>query len=93
VYFGFVDPVPVPKANVIQLVLDADPWVQEVMDWEWRKCFGDRETPVYELKDPWVIRPGASFRISVRDYITGDDRIIPIGFSVKRGGDIIAALV
>jgi hypothetical protein len=93
VYFGFVDPIAVPKPNVIQLVLDSDPWAQEVLDWEWREAYGDVETPVYELKNPWVIRPGASYRISVRDYITGDDRIIPIGFSVKRASDIIATLV
>jgi hypothetical protein len=92
VIFGFTDPVAVPKPNIVQLVLDGDAWAEEGMDWEWREAYGDIETPVYELKNPWVIRPGASYRINVRDYITGDDRIIPIGFSVKRGRDIIASL-
>lgn len=92
VYFGFVNPVPTPKVNDIQLVLDSDPWPEEILDWEWREGFGDSETPVYELKMPWVIRPGASYRISVRNYITGEDRLTPIGFSVKRALDIIASL-
>ena len=92
VYFGFVNPVLVPKVNNIQLVLDSDAWPEEVLDWEWRESFGDTETPVYELKQPWVIRPGASYRISVRNYITGEDRLTPIGFSVKRARDIIASL-
>ena len=92
VYFGFMDPVLTPKVNNIQLVLDADPWPEEILDWEWRESFGDTETPVYELKQPWVIRPGASYRISVRNYITGEDRLTPIGFSVKRASDIIASL-
>lgn len=92
VYFGFVDPVLVPKVNNIQLVLDADAWPEEIIDWEWRESYGDTETPVYELKQPWVIRPGASYRISVRNYITGEDRLTPIGFSVKRASDIIASL-
>lgn len=92
VYFGFVNPVAVPKANIIQLVLDGDAWAEEGLDWEWRESYGDTETPVYELKMPWVIRPGASYRINTRDYISGDERLIPIGFSVKRGRDIIASL-
>lgn len=92
VYFGFVDPVPVPKVNIIQLILDSDPWPEEVLDWEWRESFGDGETPVYELKNPWLIRSGASYRISVRNYITGEDRLTPIGFSVKRALEIIGSL-
>ena len=92
VYFGFVNPVAVPKVNNIQLVLDGDAWAEEIVDWEWREGFGDNEVPVYELKMPWVIRPGASYRISVRNYITGEDRLTPIGFSVKRASDIIGSL-
>ena len=92
VYFGFVNPVAVPKVNAIQLVLDSDAWPEEIMDWEWRESYGDTETPVYELKLPWVIRPGAAYRISVRNYITGEDRLTPIGFSVKRAQEIIASL-
>lgn len=92
VYFGFVDPIAVPKVNNIQLVLDSDAWPEEILDWEWREAYGDMETPVYELKQPWMIRPGASYRISVRNYITGEDRLTPIGFSVKRASDIIASL-
>lgn len=92
VYFGFVNPVPVPKVNNVQLVLDSDAWPEEIMDWEWRESFGDNAVSVYELKLPWVIRPGASYRISVRNYITGEDRLTPIGFSVKRARDIIASL-
>lgn len=92
VYFGFVDPVAVPKVNIVQLVLDSDPWPEETLDWEWRESYGHTETPVYELKQPWVIRPGASYRISVRNYITGEDRLTPIGFSVKRAREIIASL-
>ena len=92
VYFGFVNPVAVPKVNIVQLVLDSDAWPEEVIDWEWRESYGDTETPVYELKQPWVIKPGASYRVSVRNYITGEDRLTPIGFSVKRASDIIASL-
>ena len=92
VYFGFVNPVAVPKVNIVQLVLDSDAWPEEVMDLEWRESYGDQETPVYELRQPYVIRPGASYRISVRNYITGEDRLTPIGFSVKRASDIIASL-
>jgi hypothetical protein len=92
VYFGFVNPVPVPKVNIVQLLLDSDAWPEEVIDWEWRESYGDTETPVYELKQPWVIKPGGAYRISVRNYITGEDRLTPIGFSVKRASDIIASL-
>ena len=92
VYFGFVDPVAIPKVNSIQLVLDSDAWPEEILDWEWRESYGDTETPIYELKQPWMIRPGASYRISVRNYITGEDRLTPIGFSVKRAQEIIASL-
>lgn len=92
VIYGFVNPVAVPKVNIVQLVLDSDAWAEETLDWEWREGFGDNETPIYELKAPWVIRPGASYRISVRNYITGEDRLTPIGFSVKRALDIIGSL-
>ena len=92
VYFGFVDPVPDPKVSGIQLILDSDPWPEEVVDWNWREATGDNENPVYELRAPWLLRNGASYRVNVRYYTTGEDRLQPIGFSVKRARDIIASL-
>lgn len=90
--FGFMDPVAVPKVSTVQLVLDSDPWTEEVVDFEYRDSQGDSEAPLYELRTPWVIRPGASYRVSVRYYLTGDDKLTPIGFSVKRAVETIASI-
>lgn len=92
VFFGFVDPVPTPKVDAVQLVLDSDPWSEEAVPWEWRRSYSDIEVPTYELRQPWVIRPGAAYRVSVRVYATGDDRLQPIGFVVQRATDIIGSL-
>jgi len=91
VYFGWQDDVRRPKASLVQLVLDSDPWPEEVMDFTWDSMPGEGPA-IYELKQPWLIRPGASYRVSVRHYQTGDDYLQPIGYSVKRALDIIASI-
>lgn len=92
VYFGFVNLIDRPKTSSVQLILDSDPWPEEVMDTEWKQAYNEIEASVYELRQPWVIRPGASYRVNVRNYLTGDDRLTPIGFTIKRALDLIASL-
>lgn len=92
VFLGWVNPIEVPKAEMIQLIKDGDPWTPENFTWQWRDTFGDNRVPTYEQKQPWVIPPGRSYYIAVDYYITGDDKLQPIGFTVKRATDIITAL-
>lgn len=92
VYIGFTDPVAVPKVSTVQLVLDSDPWAEEVVDFEWQNGQGDNRPNFYELRAPWVIRPGASYRVSARYYIAGDDKLTPVGFSVMRAVESIASI-
>lgn len=92
IYLGFVNPIEVPKVNKIQLIKDGDAWPEEVFTWNWRQTFGNNLTPTYELKQPWILPPGRSYYIAAYYPITGDDLLQPIGFTVKRATDIIAAL-
>lgn len=92
VVLGFVDPVEVPKIDKIQLIKNGDPWCYEVLTFNWRATFGDHRTPTYELKQPWMIPPGEKYYIACNRYLTGDDKLQPIGFVIKRATDIIAAL-
>lgn len=92
VYVGFIDPVAVPKVDTVQLVKDSDAYVEEVLQFNWRTTFGDGHMPFHELKTPWVIPPGSSYYIPVRYYITGEDKLQPVGFAIKRARDVIAAL-
>lgn len=87
---GFINPVGAPIAESVQLIYD-DPWSEEAFDWEWREAFGDQEVPVYELRQPWIIRPAGSYRVNLRYGITGADKTQPIGFSVKRATDLNAS--
>ena len=92
VYLGWVNPIEVPKVERIQLIKDGDPWAPEVFVWQWRDTFGANRVPTYEQKQPWVIPPGRAYYIAVDYYITGDDKLQPIAFAVKRATDILAAL-
>jgi hypothetical protein len=91
VYLGFIDPVEVPKVSRVQLVKNNDAWPQEYIAWL-RDTFGNNATPVYELKQPWIIPPGEEYFIPAYYYLTGDDKLQPIGFTVKRATDIIGLL-
>lgn len=84
---GFINPVGAPISESVQLIYD-DPWAEEIFDWEYREGFGDQEVPIYELKQPWLIRPGGSYRVNLRYSITGQDKTQPIGFTVKRASDL-----
>jgi hypothetical protein len=92
VYLGFINPIDVPKMDQIQLIKDGDPMAVETLSFGWRQTFGDNQCPVHELKQPWVIPPGAKYYIACSYYLTGDDLTQPIGFTVKRATDILSAL-
>lgn len=92
VILGWVNPIEVPKSNMIQLIKNGDPMAREYIMWEWRQTFGDNRTPTYELKQPWICPPGENYYIAANYFLTGDDKLQPIGFSVRRATDIIAAL-
>jgi hypothetical protein len=92
VILGFVNPIEVPKMDRIQLIKNGDPWVYEALTYGWRAQLGTYHTPVYELKQPWIIPPGEKYYIACQYIITGDDKTQPIAFAIKRATDIIAAL-
>jgi len=92
VYLGFINPIEVPKVNMIQIVKNGTSWAREYIQWDWRQTFGDNRTPTYELKQPWIIPPGEHYYIPVNYFLTGDDRLEPVAFTVKRATDIISAL-
>lgn len=92
IILGFIDPVMVPKLNQIQLIKEGDAMVPEVLDWT-RSTFGDNDTPTHELFQPWVIAPSQKYYIATKAYVVGDDKLQPVGFTIKRASDIISALV
>ena len=92
IFLGFIDPVASPKIDRVQLVKDSDPYVEEVLDFGWSAIFGDGQTPFHELKTPWIVPPGSSYYMPVSYFITGEDRLQPVAYAVKRARDVIAAL-
>lgn len=87
---GWTDPVASPKARTVQLVWN-DPWAEEAFTWDWRESAADYEMPVYEMKAAWKLPPGESYRVNVRYDQTGQDKLQPIGFTVKRATDLNAS--
>jgi len=87
VILGWVNTVPVPKTQSVQLQ-QTDPWMEEFFNWTWQKESGEQVVNVYENKQPWITRPGNSYRVNVRYDRTGQDELQPIGFTVMRGQDI-----
>lgn len=92
VYLGFINPIEIPKVNMLQLVKNGDAMAREYLPYNWRQTFGANRVPTYELKQPWIIPPGENYYIPVNYYLTGDDKLEPIAFTVRRATDIIAAL-
>ena len=92
-YLGFVDPVGFPLVDRIQLVKDGDPWVPEVVQFQWRDTMGDNQVPMYELREPWILPPQSTYYIPLNYFSTGEDRLTPVAFVVRRARDTIAALI
>jgi hypothetical protein len=92
VWLGLVNNIEVPKMDRVQLIKNGDPWTYEVLTYSWRENLGAFKTPVYELKQPWIIPPGEKYYVACQYIITGDDKTYPIAFAIKRATDIIAAL-
>jgi hypothetical protein len=92
VFLGFIDPIEIPKLNKIQLIKEGDNMVQEVLSWDFRGGFGDYVTPTHELLQPWIIAPLQKYYIACNCQIIGDDKMEPVGFTVKRATDILSAL-
>ncbi len=92
VFLGFADPVGFPLVDKIQLIKDGDPWVPEVVQFQWRDTMGDNQVPMYELREPWILPPQATYYIALNYFSTGEDRLLPIAFVVRRARDTIAAL-
>jgi len=93
VFVGFIDSIEVPKINKIQLVKDGDTYPIENPNFEWRGSFGEFQVPAHELLQPWIIPPSSKYYIGVNWYATGDDKMQPIGFAIKRATDVLSAMV
>jgi len=91
-FLGFINPVEVPKLERIQLIKEGDAMVPEVLDFGIRESFSSFSTPIHELMQPWIIGPNQKYYIAAYYSIVGDDKTQPIGYTVKRASDVIAAL-
>lgn len=93
VFIGFIDSIEIPKINKIQIVKDGDTYPVENPNFEWRGAFGDFQVPSHELLQPWIIPPSSKYYIGVNWYATGDDKMQPIGFAIKRATDVLSAII
>jgi len=93
VFVGFIDSIEVPKVNKIQIVKDGDTYPIENPNFEWRGQFGSFAVPTHELLQPWIIPPSSKYYIGAYYYATGDDKMQPIGFAIKRATDVLSAMV
>jgi len=85
VILAWLDPVEVPKAQSVQLQ-QTDVWPEEFFNWGIRGSTD--QSHIFENKQPWITRPGNSYRINVRYGATGEDQLQPIGFSIMRAQDV-----
>jgi len=93
VFIGFIDTIEVPKVSKIQIIKDGDTYPIENPNFEWRGSFGSFAVPTHELLQPWIIPPASKYYICANYYATGDDKMQPIGFAIKRATDVLSAMV
>lgn len=92
VYLGFIDPVEVPKIDMIQFIKDGTTICREYLALNWREQFGSNTVPMHELKQPWIAHPQCNYYIAAHYFITGDDKLQPIAFVVQKADQILSAL-
>jgi len=86
-FLGWCDPVDTPCVEAIQLEKGGDLMMLQTLNFEVTEKY-----PVHELLEPWVIQPEQSYRIQVRYFRAGPDRLQPISFRVAKAETLITAL-
>jgi len=91
IILGWIDPIEVPKIDAIYITKDGDPLPAQTMPWMAKNNFGTYQTPIVEQKLPLVVLPEHKFKIEVNVFATGDDKLEPIGFHIRRAEDFMSA--
>lgn len=92
IILGVIDPIEVPKVDCVQLVKNNEVFPQMNLALNVKDAFGTNKVAVAEFKEPWIIPPEEKFYARVNVFATGDDKLEPISFWVKRAVDLKATL-
>jgi len=84
IFMGFVDPIERPKVDAVRFSKAGVPMVPQTLNWNIRPGFGPENLPVAALERPVYVGPKQTYKIENFWFATGDDRLEPIGFIVKR---------
>jgi len=91
IILGWIDPIEVPKIDAIYITKDGDPLPAQTMPWNAKTQLGAYQTPIVEMKLPLVVLPEHKVKIDVNVFATGDDKLEPIGFHIRRAEDFMSA--
>lgn len=90
IILGWIDPIEDPKINRILYTKDGDPITAQTLTFEVRKGLGITDLPVSEQKQPLIVPPEHKIKIDMHAFATGDDRIQPIGFHIRKASDFMS---
>ena len=89
VILGWIDPIEVPKIDAVLYTKDGDPLPAQTLPFEVRDAFGTIKTPVVEQKLPITVLPEHKIKIDMNAFATGDDKIQPIAFHIRKAADFM----
>lgn len=91
IYLGFIDPVTEPKVDAVQFIKAGIPLVPQTLNWNIRPGFGTEHLPVAKLERAFIVGPEQRYAVDNFWNKTGEDRLEPIAFVVKRAEVITLA--
>lgn len=88
IYLALFDPIDVPKVDAVQLTKDGDSFVIEMLSHSFR--ITNDIFPTHILREPWLIAPRHNYYVQVRVAVTGDDKLQPLGFTIKEARNLMS---
>jgi hypothetical protein len=88
IFLGWADPIETPKADSVQLEKGGDLQLAEVLPF--MANMDASGNSIIINKTPWYIYPKEKYRVQVRYFADGDDRLQPIGFKITTAEKLMA---
>jgi hypothetical protein len=88
VFLGWADPIDTPKADAVQLEKGGDLQIGEVLPF--MANMDASGNSIIINKRPWYVYPKERYRVQVRYFADGDDRLQPIAFKISAAEKLMA---
>lgn len=90
IHLGAIDPIEVPKLNMITFTLAGIPAPAQSMPFNIRRGFGIEEVPFVRFEKPIIIGPERTQLIEVMPNIAGDSKFQLLSLVIARAQDLTA---